>query len=288
MLLSRRAVLAVIAGGVLTSCADPEPATRPTPTPTPPLPTPPPTTTSAATTPAVPVVTREEIVGRYAGAQPAEWGLEVTGVVRTLPTTDSVVALTFDACGGDHGSGYDQALIDTLRQLAASATLFVNARWVGANPALFAELAADPLFEIANHGTRHLPLSVSGQEAYGIAGTLDAGEVYDEVAGNRDTIAGLLGRPPRFFRSGTAHCDEVAAQIAVDLGSPVVNFDVNGDGGATFAPEDVESAVLTAGPGSIVIAHMNQPDGGTAEGMAAAIPQLIASGLQPVQLSDYL
>jgi peptidoglycan/xylan/chitin deacetylase (PgdA/CDA1 family) len=38
------------------------------------------------------------------------------------------------------------------------ATLFVNARWIEANPRQFRQLAADPLFEIANHGTEHRPL----------------------------------------------------------------------------------------------------------------------------------
>lgn len=112
-------------------------------------------------------------------------------------------------------------------------------------------LAAEPLFEIANHGTRHRPLSVSGRSAYGIAGTRDAGEVYDEVAGNHVKLTRLLGAPPRFFRSGTAYCDDIAARIVTDLGERFANFSVNGDGGATFTPEQVRrtvAAVEAAGP----------------------------------------
>lgn len=149
-------------------------------------------------------------------------------------------------------------------------------------------LAAEPLFEIANHGTRHRPLSVSGRSAYGIAGTRDAGEVYDEVAGNHVKLTRLLGAPPRFFRSGTAYCDDIAARIVTDLGERFANFSVNGDGGATFTPEQVRRTVAAAGSGSVVIGHMNQPQGGTAEGIAAAVPQLLASGHQFVRLSDGL
>ncbi len=69
---------------------------------------------------------------------------------------------------------------------------------------------------IANHGTRHRPLSVTGRSAYGIAGTRSAGEVYDEVAGNQAKLTRLLGVPPRFFRSGTAYCDDIAARIVTD------------------------------------------------------------------------
>jgi peptidoglycan/xylan/chitin deacetylase (PgdA/CDA1 family) len=199
-----------------------------------------------------------------------------------------VVALTFDACGGPRGSGYDAGLITILRRRSVPATLFVNSRWVEANQQAFADLAADPLFEIGNHGTRHLPLSVSGRSAYGIAGTRDVGEVYDEVAGNRANLAQLLGKPPRYFRSGTAHYDEVAARVVADLGERAIGFDVNGDQGATLHPGQVERAMAAATAGSIVIGHFNHPEGGTARGTAAAVRRLTGSGVRFVHLSEYL
>ncbi|WP_322763204.1 polysaccharide deacetylase family protein [Frankia sp. Cr2] len=234
-------------------------------------------------------MTRDEVVARYGSIRPVAWGLDVPGVTTMLPpTTGRTIALTFDACGGPLGSGYDQALIDFLRRQRVPATLFLNSRWIDANRPVFGELAADPLFEIANHGTQHRPLSVSGQSAYGIMGTHDAGEVFDEITGNRDKLSALLGRPPRFFRAGTAHCDDVATRIVADLDEHIVNFDVNGDAGATYPPDQVERAVLTARPGSIIIGHMNHPSGGTAKGMAAALPRLIGAGFRFVRLSDFL
>ncbi len=53
---------------------------------------------------------------RYGRLKPHTWGFGAPGVVRVLPTTQRVIALTFDACGGRGGSGYDQSLIDFLRQ----------------------------------------------------------------------------------------------------------------------------------------------------------------------------
>jgi peptidoglycan/xylan/chitin deacetylase (PgdA/CDA1 family) len=129
---------------------------------------------------------------------------------------------------------------------------------------------------------------VSGRSAYEIAGTRDAGEVYDEVAGNRDNLDRLLGRPPRYFRSGTAHYDEVATRIVTDLGARAIGFDVNGDQGATLVPGQVERAMSAARAGSIVIGHFNHPEGGTARGMASAIHRIRDSGLRFVRLSDYL
>ena len=124
---------------------------------------------------------------------PTSWGLQAAGIVQSLDTSDPVVALTFDACGGptptSAGCSYDRALIDLLRQHHARATLFLNSRWIAANPATADELIGDPLFEIGNHGTRHVPLSVTGRAAYGEAGTPSAAEAYDEVAANHENLA---------------------------------------------------------------------------------------------------
>lgn len=288
MAASRRAVLAALAGGVLTGCGA---SRHSTPAP-------------AATTGAAPAtasgtaaptragglaVTRAEVVARYGRMRPTSWGFDAPGVVHRLPSAEQgEIALTFDACGGPGGSGYDAGLIEVLRGHRIPATLFINSRWVDENPAVFRTLAADPLFEIANHGTLHRPLSVSGRSAYGIPGTRNAGEVYDEVSGNHVKLTGLLGRAPRFFRSGTAFCDDVASRIVRDLGERFVNFSVNGDGGATFTPQQVHRTVVAAQAGSIVIGHMNHPRGGTARGMSTALPRLLQAGHRFVRLSDAL
>jgi peptidoglycan/xylan/chitin deacetylase (PgdA/CDA1 family) len=233
-------------------------------------------------------LTRAEVVARYGRLRPHTWGFGGPGVVRELATSGRVIALTFDACGGYGGSGYDQGLIGFLRRREVPATLFLNSRWIDANPGAFRRLAAEPLFEIANHGSRHLPLSVTGRSAYGIAGTRNAGQVYDEVAGNQAKLTRLLGVPPRFFRAGTAYSDDVAARIVTAMGVRLVTFSVNGDAGATFTSGEVRSAVTGAPRGSVVIGHMNHPESGTAEGMTAAVPYLLASGYRFVRLSDEL
>lgn len=209
-------------------------------------------------------------------------------VVARLPTSDRVVALTLDACGGRSGSGYDAELIQTLRHQRVPATLFVNARWIEANPRKFRQLAADPLFEIANHGTEHRPLSVTGRSVYGIKGTRTVGQVVDEVGVNQRLITKLTGAAPAFFRSGTAYYDDVAVRVVNDLGLQVVNFDVLGDAGATYSADQVADAMLSSKPGSIILAHMNRPEGGTAEGIDAALPRLNRRGFRFVRLSEYL
>lgn len=233
-------------------------------------------------------ISRKALERRYSRKQPTAWGEAVPRVVSRLPTTDRVVALTLDACGGRTGSGYDTELIKTLRRKRIPATLFVNARWIEANPRTFQRLAADPLFEIANHGTEHRPLSVNGRSAYGLAGTSSVADVVDEVAVNQQLITKLTGTAPAFFRSGTAYYDDVAVRIVNDLGLQVINFNVLGDAGATYSAPQVAGAMLSSKPGSIILAHMNRPNSGTAEGIAAALPKLRKRGFRLVRLSEYL
>lgn len=198
------------------------------------------------------------------------------------------VCLTLDACGGPGGSGVDIDLVDMLISRQVPFTAFLNSRWVEANPDLTDRLAACPTVEIANHGTSHLPLSVTGASAYGIPGTADAGEVWDEIMGNQAALTERTGRAPRFFRPGTAHWDDVALAIAARLGLRAAGFSINGDGGATFPADTVEAEVRRAGPGDVVISHMNQPDAGTGAGYRAAIPAMLAEGTVFLTLSDAL
>lgn len=234
--------------------------------------------------PALP--TKQQIVGEFANRKPREWGLQVTGVVTQAAA--GAIALTFDACGGPGGAGFDHELIGTLQKLHIPATLFLNERWIQANPDLTKELAANPLFELANHGFLHRPLSVNGKSAYDIGGTADLGQVYDEVTGNQNVLQDITGRLPRFFRPGTAYYDEVAAAVTRRLGLQPVNFSINGDAGATLAPAAVASAVAGARPGDIVIAHFNKPGSGTAAGFRQALPRLQGGGTAFARLGEVL
>ncbi len=229
----------------------------------------------------------QTLVERYHKAVPTKWGENIPGVRTHLVTQDKVIALTFDACGGKEGSGYDEKLVDYLIKEQIPATLFVNARWLAANPDIFAKLAANPLFEIENHGTEHRPLSVNGRAAYGIAGTKDVSAVIREVTENADEIEKRMGRRPLFFRSGTAFYDDVAVGIAHDLGFQLAGYNVLGDAGATFNTEQVYHALIKARSGSIVLAHMNHPEKDTAEGVMKAIPVMQKAGFRFVHLSAY-
>ncbi|MCL2761264.1 MAG: polysaccharide deacetylase family protein [Desulfuromonadales bacterium] len=229
---------------------------------------------------------KSALVEKYSGITPREWGERVTGVTTHINGKGKRIALTFDACGGKRGSGFDKVLIEYLEKEHIPATLFINGRWIEANMETFKQLAANPLFEIENHGYSHRPASVNGKSKYGIRGTRNVGELVDEIELNARRILELTGKKPNFYRSGTAYYDEVAVKIAKNLGEGVAGFSVLGDAGATYTKEQVKKALLTAKPGDIIICHMNQPHSGTAQGVMDAIPELKKRGYVFVRLSD--
>jgi peptidoglycan/xylan/chitin deacetylase (PgdA/CDA1 family) len=233
---------------------------------------------------------RERILSLFSGKIPRQWGQKVKGVKTRLRTEEKVVALTFDACGGpkrSKGNGYDAKLIEYLKEAKVPATLFISGRWIDANRDIFQNLAGDPLFEIENHGLNHKPCSVNGRSIYGIKGTRTVGELIDEIEQNGLNIQILAGRKPRFYRPAAAYCDDVGEEVAKALGYEVVTFSVLGDGGATYAKPLVRETLLNAPPSSIILMHMNHPEGETAEGVIEAIPELRKQGFRFVKLLDY-
>lgn len=232
------------------------------------------------------LVTRME--EKYGACVPSQWGEDLDGIVSRFETDGKEIALTLDACGSRHGKGYDEKLISFLRQNHISATLFINARWIDANPELFLELARDPLFETGNHGLMHKPCSVNGRSVYGIDGTADVAGLVGEIELNAVKIEGLTGKKPPFFRSGTAYYDEIAVRIIRELGYMVAGYSVLGDAGATFSREQVRTALLRSRPGDIILCHMNHPESDTAEGIIDAVPALIEKGFTFIRLSDVI
>jgi peptidoglycan/xylan/chitin deacetylase (PgdA/CDA1 family) len=230
---------------------------------------------------------KQQVTARFAGVVPALWGERVPGVRTKLDTGEKVIALTLDACGSASGKGVDSRLIEFLVARQIPATLFINGRWIDANPELFKKLAANPLFEIANHGIRHKPASVNGRSVYGISGTQNVAEVVEEIELNARKIEAISGTRPKLYRSGTAYYDEIAVRISQGLGQEVAGFSLLGDAGATWSASQVKAALLKALPGDIALLHMNHPEAGTGEGIMAAVPELQRRGFRFVRMSDY-
>ncbi|WP_292131945.1 polysaccharide deacetylase family protein, partial [Mesorhizobium sp.] len=75
------------------------------------------------------------------------------------------VALTLDACGGKTDTRILSALVDN----RIPATIFVTGIWLKRNAEAVAIMRAHPdLFELENHGGRHVPAVDTPQKIYGI------------------------------------------------------------------------------------------------------------------------
>ncbi len=273
----------------------------------------------------------KQIIEKYSEKIPTKWGEKLDKVINNIDTSEREIALTFDACGGEYGSGYDKELIDYLIKENIKATLFVNYRWIESNKDTFLELARNPLFEIENHGYSHRPLSVTENSIYNIEGTNSIQEVINEIKLNEKAIYELTGiktkhgyshRPlsvtensiyniegtnsiqevineiklnekaiyeltgikTKHFRSGTAYYDEVAINIAEDLGYKIAGYSINGDGGATFSKGEVEDSLKQSKSGDIVICHFNQPNKETFEGLKDILLTLKNEGYKFIRL----
>ena len=233
---------------------------------------------------------RDEIVQRFEDETPRKFGTRLDGIVdRVAPEDDpsiKTIALTFDLCGGKM-AGTDEKLIKFLIHNEIPATFFLSSEWIDAreDDELTREMINAPFFEIANHGTKHVPLSVNGRYAYKIKGTGSAGEVFDEVEVNAQKIRRLTGKEPAFFRSGTAHYDDVSVGIVSAMGYKIAGFSINGDEGATASASKVKSNILAAKGGEIVLCHANRPGSGTADGVIAAVGELKRRGFVFVTLN---
>jgi peptidoglycan/xylan/chitin deacetylase (PgdA/CDA1 family) len=180
-------------------------------------------------------------------------------------------------------------LIEYLRQEKVPATLFVTGKWIDDNFRTFMDLSLDSLFEMENHGFNHQPCSVDGESKYGIKGTPDVPDAFDEIEANEWKMKKLTGHRPVFYRSATAFTDEACARIARILEVTIVSYDVlSGDAVAFMPAETIANNVIrNVKPGAIVIMHFNHPEWYSAEALKLIIPALRQKGYSFARLKDY-
>ncbi|QWW68770.1 polysaccharide deacetylase family protein [Rhizobium sp. WYJ-E13] len=193
------------------------------------------------------------------------------------------VALTFDACMGDA----DERILSTLVDERIPATIFVTARWLKRNPKAVAVFLRNPdLFELENHGEKHIPAIDKPVLVYGIpsAGSPDA--VRQEVEGGAAAMLASGIPAPHWFRGSTAKYDLSAIGQIRAMGYRIAGYSVNGDGGSLLGAAVTEKRISSARDGDVVISHINQPTHAAGEGVARALVDLKAKGTEFVRLQD--
>jgi peptidoglycan/xylan/chitin deacetylase (PgdA/CDA1 family) len=184
-----------------------------------------------------------------------------------IPTTQKVVALTFDAGANDAGL---RSILATLAANGVPGTFFLTGNWVNQFP-------SDPALiynsgnRIGNHSMTHPDFT-----------TLTDAQIMAEISSAQRTIEAAGGDPLPFFRFPFGARDSRTIADANAAGYVPIRWTVdtlgwqgtmNGTRGPGFI---VQRVMASAQPGEIVLMHLgsNPDDGSTLD--AAALPEVIS------------
>jgi peptidoglycan/xylan/chitin deacetylase (PgdA/CDA1 family) len=185
------------------------------------------------------------------------------------------VALTLDACSG----ATDMRIVETLIALSIPATIFASGLWLPGNAAMITLMRtrAD-LFNVQNHGERHLPPVLGTRRVYGlaVAGTMDA--IEREVTRGGDMVAAARGERPRWYRAAAGLYSPPAIETIQAMGWSIAGYSLNADEGASLPAASVARRIGAARSGDVIVAHINQPHRASGAGVADGIAALQKAG----------
>lgn len=197
--------------------------------------------------------------------------------------TGPSVALTLDACSGKVDERILQALIDN----DIKATIFATARWLKRNPDAIAQINAHPdLFEVENHGAKHLAAVDEPTKVYGVAAAGSTKGMEDEVKGGAEAVLAATGHAPTWYRGATGRYTKSSIKQIEAMGYKVAGYSLLGDGGASFSEKKTAKSISAAKSGDVIIAHINQPTKPAGAGVVEGILKLKAAGFSFVRLQD--
>lgn len=250
----------------------PKPSKPPTPTPKP-SPSPQSTQTSTPRPPLPPPPTPPsgDVPPSLIGTQ---WSV--------LPTSQKVVALTFDA--GANADGVP-SILQTLAEKGVPGTFFLTGKWVEAYPEYAAQIGAK--YPVANHSYSHPDLTKLSDQA-----------VRDEITKAAAAIQAATGRDTHpIFRFPFGAADPRTISIVNSLGYGAIYWTVDtrgwqGTSGGQSADLIVQRVIDALRPGEIVIMHVgsNPNDGSTldADALPRVIDELRSRGYSFVTIDQYL
>jgi peptidoglycan/xylan/chitin deacetylase (PgdA/CDA1 family) len=193
------------------------------------------------------------------------------------------VALTLDACGG----ATDTRILSALVENRIPATIFVTGAWLTRNRASVETLRAHPdLFELEDHGERHIPAVDTPRTIYGLRSAGSADAVLAEVEQGAAAVAATGEPAPRWFRGATAQYSQSAIALIRKMGFKIAGFSINGDGGSLLGASETARRVAAAKDGDVIIAHINQPTHAAGQGLVKGLLALKGKGMTFVRLED--
>jgi peptidoglycan/xylan/chitin deacetylase (PgdA/CDA1 family) len=221
-------------------------------------------TASATTTPSA-SVTVSSAVAPVTGGPATEIGRG--------PAERNEVALTF------HGQGdlaMARAILKTLSDRQATATVFVVGTWLDANPQMAQEILAGG-HEVGNHTWSHPTLSA-----------LDVPGVTAEIVRCQQVIQKLTGIAGGYFRQSAAqHPTDRIREVAGSVGYPVcLSYSLDSMDWTDPGAAAVRANVAACTPGEIISLHFGHQSTVTAIG--SILDDLAGRGLKPVTVRTLL
>ncbi len=193
------------------------------------------------------------------------------------------VAVTLDACPGH----FDERIANTLIACNIPATIFVTETWMRWNPDGLALLKSRPdLFELENHGARHIPPVLGAVPIYGLApaGTMEA--IRAEVLGGADAISAATGKRPTWYRAAAGIYTPAAIPAIEAMGFKIAGYSLNSDEGASLPAKLVAARIRAARDGDVIEGHINQPKRDSGAGIAAGLQALHEAGTRLIRLNQ--
>jgi peptidoglycan/xylan/chitin deacetylase (PgdA/CDA1 family) len=208
----------------------------------------------------------------FVGATPAR-----ADVINRLPTSEKVVALTFDACETITPTTLDTKIRDTLVSGGIPFTIFVSGRFARHNRAALAELAK---LEFENHSLNH-----DNHMEH-----LDDAAVRREVVDNDALLASITGRHTHYFRFPAGNFSPRTLNTVEGLGYKVVHWTfASGDPVKSLSPDMLTRWVVSrTTPGSILIFHINGRGWSTGAALPGIIGELQRRGYRFTRLDSLL
>jgi peptidoglycan/xylan/chitin deacetylase (PgdA/CDA1 family) len=201
-------------------------------------------------------------------------------VIMRLPTSDRVVALTFDACEQERPMRLDTGISRYLVGHRIPFTIFLSGRFVQDNAEAVRALASLDFVELENHSWNH-PNRMQ---------RLPDEDVRDQILRTDSEIANLTGRGTAFFRFPATNYDARTLADAEGLGFRVVHYrwEVGDPDPRETADRIVRETLEGVAPGDILIYHINGRGWHTAEALPRLVAGLQGKGYRFVLLKDYL
>jgi len=202
--------------------------------------------------------------------------------VEVVPTSQKLVALTFDA--GANSAGLP-SILATLRDQRVPATFFLTGQWAAGNPSQVQSIRAAG-HRIGNHSMSH-PYFTG----------LSAAQIGEQLTGAQQAIQAAGADPRPLFRFPFGDRDARTITAVNDLGYLPVRWTVDtlgwkGTSGGLSAQEVSDRAVNALQPGAIVLMHIgSNPDDGTtldADALPGMINRMRGAGYSFVTLDSLL